>query len=654
MRNAIAFANNDVATIAWSYGTRPDGCMGFALYRIDASGKETALPSHAVFPGQKIAPGQTTADFPIQKFYWKDPFARLAAEKTNSFTFRYKIVPLEGKPGSLTPMTSLPILTTNEVELTSKCSPSLSATFNRGLISTQHVANALKGDFNLDQFKAQIGTKGNELRNDLNGDMAGTLTGFLARAKNSGHIYAALYELTDTELVDGLVALGRKLDIIVADIVSKPKRGATAASLSKSGAKTTGKKVKTQGAAKKSPAKKSPKKAAAPAETADESEIDDHPLEENKEAWGRLSTSARVALYRLPPSAHIVHNKFLIYVDGSNKPQAVLTGSTNWTATGLCAQTNNTLVIDDPDVATRYLQYWQKLMADEQAHEKDSKVFQGPPLRTFNGKVKSFTLDSDAPKNDGTTASNLTSYFSPNTAKQRSTKKAGEPKPIDMKDLSNRVSAAKHAVLFLAFIPGTPSITDFAAAAQRANKDLFVRGCVTSPDAAGEFYYELSGTSPPQHQRATKGQPKPPKVPVKQDPRVIAAAALTHADAPQGWVAELLKAGFAITHDKIVVIDPFADDAVVVTGSHNLGYQASYNNDENLVMIEGNKKLAMAYATHVLDVYDHFAWRWALQQGEQSSDATLKTIPDDWLNWYFDANGNIKTAQLKFWMQATV
>ena len=32
----------------------------------------------------------------------------------------------------------------------------------------------------------------------------------------------------------------------------------------------------------------------------------------------------------------------------------------------------------------------------------------------------------------------------------------------------------------------------------------------------------------------------------------------------------------------------------------------------------------------------------------------LKTKPDDWLSWYFDAQGNIKTAQLKFWMQATV
>jgi hypothetical protein len=45
MRNAVAFANNDVATIAWSYGAKPKGCMGFALYRIDSRGQETALPS---------------------------------------------------------------------------------------------------------------------------------------------------------------------------------------------------------------------------------------------------------------------------------------------------------------------------------------------------------------------------------------------------------------------------------------------------------------------------------------------------------------------------------------------------------------------------------------------------------------------------------
>ena len=122
MRNAVAFANNDVATIAWSYGAKPEGCMGFALYRIDSKGRETVLPSHAVFPGETIAPGQTTAQFPVQKFYWKDVYARLVGDQTGNYTFRYKVVPLEGRPDALKPMASLPILTTNEVTISGVCS----------------------------------------------------------------------------------------------------------------------------------------------------------------------------------------------------------------------------------------------------------------------------------------------------------------------------------------------------------------------------------------------------------------------------------------------------------------------------------------------------------------------------------------------------
>jgi hypothetical protein len=38
-------------------------------------------------------------------------------------------------------------------------------------------------------------------------------------------------------------------------------------------------------------------------------------------------------------------------------------------------------------------------------------------------------------------------------------------------------------------------------------------------------------------------------------------------------------------------------------------------------MITGNKKLAMAYTTHVLDVYDHFAWRWSVRNGYPEADA---------------------------------
>ncbi len=63
-------------------------------------------------------------------------------------------------------------------------------------------------------------------------------------------------------------------------------------------------------------------------------------------------------------------------------------------------------------------------------------------------------------------------------------------------------------MLFLAFYPGTPSIANWAADAQKANKDLFVRGCVTNPSASEGFYYQLHGMTPP---KKVKGQ-KAPKV----------------------------------------------------------------------------------------------------------------------------------------------
>jgi phosphatidylserine/phosphatidylglycerophosphate/cardiolipin synthase-like enzyme len=63
-----------------------------------------------------------------------------------------------------------------------------------------------------------------------------------------------------------------------------------------------------------------------------------------------------------------------------------------------------------------------------------------------------------------------------------------------------------------------------------------------------------------------------------------------------------------------VVIDPLSDDCVVVTGSHNLGFKASYANDENLLVIRGNRALAVAYMVHILDVYDHYKFRAILEQ----------------------------------------
>jgi phosphatidylserine/phosphatidylglycerophosphate/cardiolipin synthase-like enzyme len=586
MQNAIAFADNDVVVVAWSFDKPLPTCLGFAVYRIDKKGKETPLPSMAVFPGFKPKKGQTTEDFPIQKLYWKDPYARLVAEETGSRKFRYKIVPLEGKPGALTPM-SISYAISNEVELTPHLSDCLSAYFNRGIISTQHVSAAFGGNApSKGKLLERVTDPADQLRADLAGDMIGALTDFIAEAKSKkAELFCALYELSDQELIGALAGLKSRLHIILSNPSPNDEQSASGI---------------TDG---------------------------------NAASRAALKAAGAEVVDRLLPNGRIGHNKFAVLVK-QGKPAAVLFGSTNWTSTGLCTQTNNTIIWRDETLAKRYLEYWKKLAKDTADADGVAKDLQGEPLRSWDAISKTHKLGT------GTT----TSWFSPNTPGLRSTSnKTNEKRPPDMDDVANLMANAKDAILFLAFNPGRPSIVEWAAEAQKLNKALFVRGCVTARTTAEGFVYDLKGTSPPAHQ---KGDPPGP-----QDPRVIAAAALSTV-VPAGWKKEILNAGFAVTHDKIVVIDPFSDNCVVVTGSHNLGYKASFNNDENLVIVKGNRALAGAYTTHVLDIYDHFSWRWLVGRSKGNFDATLKTKPDEWQSRYYNADGSIKNAQVRFWLSA--
>jgi phosphatidylserine/phosphatidylglycerophosphate/cardiolipin synthase-like enzyme len=403
--------------------------------------------------------------------------------------------------------------------------------------------------------------------------------------RSDGELYCALYELGDEQLIDALKTLGKRLHVVL----SNPK--------------------------------------------ASDEQSQSGVTDGNAASRQALEDAGADVIDRMLPNNQIGHNKFAVQVV-KGKPVAVLFGSTNWTSTGLCTQTNNTIIWRDAALARRYLDYWKKLARDTQAAGVDPKALQGAPLRTWDAKSKTLKVEGDA---------TVTSWFSPNTPARRKSNTANEQRPPDMDELARLMLGAKQAILFLAFYPGSPSLANWAAQAQKADKNLFVRGCVTNPSAAEGFVYELKGTTPPKKQ---KGDPPGP-----QDPRVIAADALDNV-VPEGWKKEILNAGFAVTHDKIVVIDPFSDDCVVVTGSHNLGHKASFNNDENLVIVKGQRALAQAYATHVLDIYDHFSWRWLVQRDKAGADASLKLEPDEWQSRYYNDDGSIKAAQLRFWLSA--
>jgi phosphatidylserine/phosphatidylglycerophosphate/cardiolipin synthase-like enzyme len=89
----------------------------------------------------------------------------------------------------------------------------------------------------------------------------------------------------------------------------------------------------------------------------------------------------------------------------------------------------------------------------------------------------------------------------------------------------------------------------------------------------------------------------------------------------------------AIIHDKLVVIDPRSSDCAVILGSHNLGYKASYSNDENLLIVTGDRELAAAYAVHILDVYDHYRFRAIASERERQGKPAWSGFLDTTDRW---------------------
>jgi phosphatidylserine/phosphatidylglycerophosphate/cardiolipin synthase-like enzyme len=552
---AVAFSNNDIAVAAWTFGDKIPGCLGFAIYRIDVkAGTETCLPALATFPGQDATTDRTTVQDPVQKFFWKDVYAKRGG------SYKYRIVPMSGKPGALTPM-AIGSLTTNIVQLTPHYGV-LSAYFNRGILATQATAKALHDHGDLENMKDEllhrIQDPTDQLRLDLAGDMIEALTTLPKEAAAAnGKLWCALYEFEDGQLIGTLTALRGRANLILSNMPGKVD-----------GEHTT-----------------------------------DTYAPERQEAH---DAGVKVT-DRMMPGGHIGHNKFTVLDAGG--PQAVQFGSTNWTDRALCAQPNNTVIARSPTMARAFYDYWDRLKTDTDAAAGRGK--QASPLRTAdsNGPVK-------VEIEDGSATVHL--WFSPNTPAARRRDHGHEATPPDLQEVFDLIAAARQSILFVVFEPGRPSIVDAVAKAQAANPALFVRGTVTVPAAAEEFAVAIKGDA----KGDGAGTQLPDQHKVPEDYRVISATGVKD---PIGvWEKELNKVGFAVTHSKFIVIDAFSDACVVVTGSHNLGFQASYNNDENLAIIKGHRSLAEAYAANALDIYDHYAWRWWLAKDPASAWTSLK------------------------------
>ncbi|MDT5091671.1 MAG: hypothetical protein QOH60_1034, partial [Mycobacterium sp.] len=322
--------NGDDVFIAWKPTGPIDDCRGFALRR-RRNGADEVVQSWVGFAGQEHKEGERrdSTEWPIQRFQWTDymadPGDRVA----------YQVVPMVGHDKDhLAPAEDLASEWTDEITLDQQVSPHIEAYFNRGIVAAQWVSRRL-GLTDDDERTKRLATKKLEtvietpedpFRNYLTGPLGKRLFELLKSATDDGpDVYAALYELDDEELESALEAMGEHAHVVLAN-GSVHKKG------------------------------------------------DD----QNKAARQRLTGKIDLHDRMVSPRA-LGHNKFLVICDEANKPRWTWTGSQNWTKTGLCTQANNSVLIDDPELAREYRHQWDLLKDAGDATPKSLKTSNSTP-----------------------------------------------------------------------------------------------------------------------------------------------------------------------------------------------------------------------------------------------------------------------------------
>lgn len=529
----------DSALLAW----RADaiaGCRGFALRRKirrvagsasspnaenggapDADGfVEEIVASWVGFAdGPPVEEGtrKPTTEWPIQKYLWSD------FQVNPGDVVRYRVSAMTGTADNLLESDEEVSEWTEAVTIGAETEGHASVYFNRGIVASQWLARALPDDAPTTRLKEAIGDPGDPIRKFLAGPLGVKLVSLLDRVEeDGGHIYAALFELDDPELVPLLKKLRKRAHIVLAN-GSVKKKGA----------------------------------------------------DENEAARGELALCD--VRDRMTAPRALAHNKFLVICDASKAPRMVWTGSTNWTETGLCTQANNALLIDNPALASFYLDQWQLLAASGDATPET--LYESNAEPRVSPKVRNTTL-----------------WFTPMHG------------GMDLDQAGELIREAREGILFAMFDPG-PRGTLL--------NDIIELASPSSPDYKPDLYIQGVLNQNP-------GTAKNPVVlfnrgeAIEADQDVVLPAAIPGKFSY--WKAEVLKlpTAHAMVHSKVVVIDPYGEKPVVMTGSHNLGPKASGTNDENFLIITGNHDLASQYAGKIMEIYAQYRWRQSVarQHGE--------------------------------------
>jgi phosphatidylserine/phosphatidylglycerophosphate/cardiolipin synthase-like enzyme len=87
-----------------------------------------------------------------------------------------------------------------------------------------------------------------------------------------------------------------------------------------------------------------------------------------------------------------------------------------------------------------------------------------------------------------------------------------------------------------------------------------------------------------------------------------------------------------------MLVDPLGPDPLVVSGSANFSKASTENNDENMLVIRGDARVADIYLGEFMRLYRHFAFRdWMSSKAAKKQAAVVLHLDetDTWWKGYF-------------------
>lgn len=294
----------------------------------------------------------------------------------------------------------------------------------------------------------------------------------------------------------------------------------------------------------------------------------------------------------------IPHNKFIVKLV-VGVPKEVWTGSTNFTDSGFLGQTNvGHLVIDDGTAKT-YRDYWEKLSSDpphSQAMANAIALTPNPPnvipkssiAEFFSPRVADNMLDWYAQRiDDAGTLAVMTIPFNVASA--------------ILNGLGTKLDSMR--LVILEDVP-SKEVTD--AEIRNSGRLVFSNGAILGKDV----------------------------IKYKSGPGGAKVVPITHSKLEDWFVDEELarptnNGHVFFVHSKVLVIDALSEDPLVCSGSANFSTGSLINNDENMLLIRGDKRVADIYLVEFDRIFRHFYIRDAINQfahrGNQNNPLLLDT-----------------------------